>query len=57
MERSDQPSRKNPVLTTLLAMSVVAILALVAMLLFSDFPGGPEVTTNKTQAPPEDVTR
>jgi hypothetical protein len=35
----------------------VAILALIAMLLLSDFPGEPEGTTNKAGAPPEDVRR
>jgi hypothetical protein len=41
----------------MLALSTVAILAVVAMLLLSDFPGEPEVTPNKIEAPPEDVRR
>jgi hypothetical protein len=55
-------TRSNPVakaeaLTTMLALAVVAILALIAMLLLSDFPGEPEGTPNKAGAPPEDVRR
>ena len=58
MEHSVQPSGKSrSLLTTMLALAVVAILALIAMLLFSDFPGEPEGTPNKTGAPPEDVRR
>jgi hypothetical protein len=41
----------------MLALSTVAILAVVAMLLLSDFPGQPEGAPNKTEAPPEDVRR
>lgn len=41
----------------MLALSTVAILAVVAMLLLSDFPGEPEGTPNQTEAPPEDVRR
>ena len=58
MKHSVKPSGRNrSLLPTMLAMTVVAILALVAMLLLSDFPGEPEGTTNKTEAPPEDVRR
>jgi hypothetical protein len=41
----------------MLVLCVAAMLALIAMLLFSDFPGETEGTTNKTEAPPEDVRR
>jgi hypothetical protein len=58
MEHSDPPRGNNrSLLTTMLALSTVAILAVVAMLLLSDFPGEPEGTANKTEAPPEDVRR
>ena len=58
MKHSDEPrGKKRSLLTTMLALSTVAILAVVAMLLLSDFPGEPEGTPNKTDAPPEDVRR
>ena len=58
MERSERPRGKfRNLLMIMLALSTVAILAVVAMLLLSDFPGQPEGAPNKTEAPPEDVTR
>lgn len=58
MEHSVKPSRRNrSLLPIMLAMTGVAILVLIGMLLLSNFPGEPEGTTNKTGAPPEDVRR
>ena len=56
MEHSVKPSRIS-LLAIMLAMTGVAILVLIGMLLLSNFPGEPEGTTNKTGAPPEDVRR
>ena len=58
MEHSVKSSRRNrSLLPIMLAMTGVAILVLIGMLLLSNFPGEPEGTTNKTGAPPEDVRR
>lgn len=41
----------------MVALFIVGTLALIALLLLSDFPGQPEGSANKTEAPPEDVRR
>ena len=47
MEHSVKPSRRS-LLAIMLAMTGVAIMVLIGMLLLSNFPGEPEGTTNKT---------
>jgi len=38
-------------------LAVAALLILIVLVFFSDFPGQPQGGGDKTQAPPEDVTR
>jgi hypothetical protein len=42
---------------TMVALFIVGALALIALVLLSDFPGQPEGSVNKTDVPPEDVRR
>jgi hypothetical protein len=41
----------------MVALFIVGTLALIALVLLSDFPGQPEGSANKADAPPEDVRR
>lgn len=50
-------SSNRRLLLTMVALFIVGTLALIALVLLSDFPGQPEGSTNKTNAPPEDVRR
>jgi hypothetical protein len=59
-KRSEMPvvrssGRTRRLLATIISMSVVAMLALIALVWFSDFPGTPQGSTDKSEAPPEDV--
>jgi hypothetical protein len=47
--------RTRGLLTTIITMSVVAMLVLIALVWFSDFPGTPQGSADKSEAPPEDV--
>jgi flagellar basal body-associated protein FliL len=38
-------------------MTILAMLALIALVLFSSFPGPPQGSSDKTQAPEEDVSK
>jgi hypothetical protein len=38
-------------------LTVVGLLLLIVLVFFSGFPGPPQGSGDKTQAPPEDVTR
>ena len=38
-------------------MTIVGMLALIALVLFSSFPGPPQGSSDKTQAPEEDVSK
>ena len=42
-------------LTTIMSMTVAAMLVLIALVWFSDFPGPTEGSSDKAEAPPEDV--
>lgn len=48
-------SGNRKALMTVTAMSVVAMLILIGMVLLSGFPGTPEDAAPETIAPPEDV--
>jgi hypothetical protein len=47
--------RTRRILTAIIGMSVVAMLALIALVWLSDFPGAPQGSADKSEAPPEDV--
>jgi hypothetical protein len=38
-------------------MGILGILALIVLVLFSSFPGPPQGSSDKTEAPPEDVSK
>jgi hypothetical protein len=44
-------------LMALVGMFVLGMLALITLVLLSDFPGPSQGSADKTDAPPEDVTR
>ncbi len=50
-------SSNRRLLMTMVALFIVGALALIALVLLSDFPGQPEGSVNKTDVPPEDVRR
>ena len=52
-----QVPRSRRLLLTMVALFIVGTLALIAFVLLSDFPGQPEGSANKADAPPEDVRR
>jgi hypothetical protein len=43
--------------TTIIGVSVIGMLGLIALVWFSDFPGPTQGSSDKTEAPPEDVRR
>ena len=47
--------RTRRLLMTIISISVLGMLALIALVWFSDFPGGPQGSADKSDAPPEDV--
>jgi hypothetical protein len=49
--------RTRRLLMALIGISVIGMLALIALVLLSDFPGPTEGSADKSEAPPEDVTR
>jgi len=49
--------RDRKIIVTFIGMAVAIVLALIAFVLLSDFPGPPQGSSNKTNAPPEDVSR
>jgi hypothetical protein len=44
-------------LAAMIAVATVIVLALIAFVALSDFPGPPEGSLDKATAPPEDVRR
>ena len=52
-----QVPRSRRLLLTMVALFIVGTLALIALVLLSDFPGQPKGSANKADAPPEDVRR
>jgi hypothetical protein len=44
-------------LMALIGVSVIGMLALIALVWLSDFPGPTQGSADKSEAPPEDVTR
>jgi hypothetical protein len=50
--------RKNRKLAFIVGgMAILGMLALIALVLFSSFPDPPQGSPDKTEAPPEDVTK
>jgi hypothetical protein len=45
------------IITAMVVLATVAVLALIAFVLLTDFPGEPMGSADKTGAPPEDVRR
>ena len=50
-------SADRRVLAAMIAVATVIVLALIAFVALSDFPGPTEGSLDKTMAPPEDVRR
>lgn len=50
-------SSNRRLLFTMVGLFIVGTLALISLLLLSDFPGQPEGSANETEAPLEDVRR
>jgi hypothetical protein len=50
-------SADRRVLAAMIGVAAVIVLALITFVAFSDFPGPPEGSLDKTTAPPEDVRR
>ena len=50
-------SADRRVLAAMIAVATVIVLALIAFVALSDFPGPTEGSLDKTTAPPEDVRR
>jgi hypothetical protein len=44
-------------LMTIVGISVIGMLSLIALVWFSDFPGSTQGSADKSEAPPEDVRR
>ena len=52
------PKRKDrKILTAMIGTAAIVVLALIAFVALSDFPGAPEGSEDKSLAPPEDVRR
>jgi hypothetical protein len=49
--------RTRRFLRPIIVISVIGMLGLIALVWFSDFPGPPQGSPDKSQAPPEDVRR
>jgi hypothetical protein len=49
--------RTRRALTVIIIISVIGMLGLIALVSFSNFPGSTQGTSDKSEAPPEDVRR
>jgi hypothetical protein len=49
--------RDRKIIGTFIGVAVAIVLALIAFVLLSDFPGPPQGSSDKAGAPPEDVSR
>jgi hypothetical protein len=49
--------RTRRALTAIIGISVIGMLGLIALVWLSDFPGATQGTSDKSEAPPEDVRR
>jgi hypothetical protein len=49
--------RTRRMLTTIIGISVIGMLGLIALVWLSDFPGPTQGSSDKSEAPPEDVRR
>jgi hypothetical protein len=60
--RDEPPTKAAPLKNRKLAfivggMAILGMLALIALVLFSSFPGPPQGSADKSEAPPEDVSK
>jgi hypothetical protein len=59
-DRDETPAAKpknRKLIFIVSGMTIVGMLALIALVLFSSFPGPPQGSPDKTQAPEEDVSK
>jgi hypothetical protein len=56
-EVAGSSGRTRRILTAIIGISVIGMLSLIALVWLSDFPGPAQGSTDKSEAPPEDVRR
>ena len=57
-DEPETPEGKGHKLTFIVGgMAILGMLALIALVLYSSFPGPPHGSPDKTEAPPEDVSK
>ncbi len=57
-DEPETPEGKGRKLTFIVGgMAILGMLALIALVLYSSFPGPPHGSPDKTEAPPEDVSK
>jgi len=60
VNRDETPAAKpknRKLIFTVGGMTILGMMALIALVLFSSFPGPPQGSSDKTQAPGEDVSK